>query len=142
MVRTHNGNWLSLEFNISVLGVGVMVFNATFNYISVISCRSVLFKDETGVSGENNGTIGSHWQTLSHNVVSITPHHERGSHDITEILLKVALNTINQTSWKIWRDVYYILHTFLSGVKIYPMFLCSFLLHWWKYTSVLIDTFQ
>jgi hypothetical protein len=36
MVRTHNGNWLSLEFNISVLGVGVMVFNATFNYISVI----------------------------------------------------------------------------------------------------------
>ena len=31
----------------------VMVFNATFNNISVISWRSVLLVDETGVSGEN-----------------------------------------------------------------------------------------
>ena len=31
-----------------------MVFNATFNNISVISWRSVLFVDETGVPGENH----------------------------------------------------------------------------------------
>ena len=31
----------------------VMVFNATFNNISVISWGSVLLVDETGVSGEN-----------------------------------------------------------------------------------------
>jgi len=29
-----------------------MVFNATFNNISVISCRSVLLVEETGIPGE------------------------------------------------------------------------------------------
>jgi hypothetical protein len=42
----------------------VMVFNATFNNISVISWRSVLLVDETG---ENHRPAVSHWQTLSHN---------------------------------------------------------------------------
>jgi len=45
----------------------VMVFNATFNNISVISWRSVLLVEERGVSA------ASHWQTLSHNAVSSTP---------------------------------------------------------------------
>jgi len=49
----------------------VMVFNATFNNISVISWWSVLLVEETGVPGENRWQ--SHWQTLSHNVVSNTP---------------------------------------------------------------------
>jgi hypothetical protein len=31
---------------------GIMVFNATFNNISVISWRSVLLVEETGVPGE------------------------------------------------------------------------------------------
>jgi len=31
-----------------------MVFNATFNNISVISSRSVLLVEETGVPGENH----------------------------------------------------------------------------------------
>jgi len=31
-----------------------MVFNATFNNISVISWQSVLFVEETGVHGENH----------------------------------------------------------------------------------------
>ena len=44
-----------------------MVFNATFNNISVISWRSVLLVEETGVPREN------HRQTLSHTVVSSTP---------------------------------------------------------------------
>jgi len=59
--------------------VKVMVFNATFNNISVISWRSVLleYPKETGVPGENHQHTASHWQTLSHNVVSIMPHHER-----------------------------------------------------------------
>jgi hypothetical protein len=38
-----------------------MVFNATFNNISVISWRSFLLVEESGVHGENNR------QTLSHN---------------------------------------------------------------------------
>jgi hypothetical protein len=50
--------------------VRVMVFNATFNNISVISWQSVLLVEETGVSRENDQPDASHWQTLSHNVVS------------------------------------------------------------------------
>ena len=46
-----------------------MVFNATFNNISVISWRSVLLVEETGGPEENHRPVGSHWQTLSHNVV-------------------------------------------------------------------------
>jgi hypothetical protein len=34
--------------------VRVMVFNVTFNNISVILCRSVLLVEETGVPGENH----------------------------------------------------------------------------------------
>ena len=51
-----------------------MVFNATFNNISVISWRSVLLVEETGGPGENHRPGASHCQTLSHNVVSSTPY--------------------------------------------------------------------
>jgi hypothetical protein len=51
----------------------VMVFNATFNNISVISWQSVLLVVETGAPGENHQPTASHWQTLSHNVALSTP---------------------------------------------------------------------
>jgi len=54
-----------------------MVFNATFNNISIISWWSVLL-EETTVHGQNYQHVASHWQTLSHNVVSSTPFHEQG----------------------------------------------------------------
>jgi hypothetical protein len=50
-----------------------MVFNATFNNISVISWRSVLLVEETRVLGENHRPVANHRQTLSHNV-SDTPY--------------------------------------------------------------------
>jgi hypothetical protein len=50
-----------------------MVFNATFHNISVISWRSVLLVEETGIPKENHRPVTSHWQTLSLNVVSSTP---------------------------------------------------------------------
>ena len=59
-----------------------MVFNATFNNISVISCQSVF------IGGGNRSTqrkpstcrnYASHQQTLSHNVESSTLRHERNS---------------------------------------------------------------
>jgi hypothetical protein len=53
-----------------------MVFNAPFNNISVISWRSVLLVEETGVPGENHRPAASHWQIVSHNVVSSTPKEE------------------------------------------------------------------
>jgi hypothetical protein len=37
--------------------VWFMVFNATFNNISVISWRSVLLVEETGVPGENHRPV-------------------------------------------------------------------------------------
>jgi len=46
-----------------------MVFNVTYNNISVISWRSVLLLEQTG---ENRRPAVSHCQTLSHNVVSNT----------------------------------------------------------------------
>jgi hypothetical protein len=44
-------------------GLGIMMFTATFNNISTIS---------------NHRTATGHWQTLSRNVVSSTPHNIRG----------------------------------------------------------------
>jgi hypothetical protein len=114
-----------------------MVFNATFNNISVISWRSFLLAEETGGPGENHRTLSlnvvqltlieirtlnisgidndcidsckSNYQTIT----ATTAHHKvrwfspgppvssankNDRHDITEILLKVALNTIKQTN--------------------------------------------
>jgi hypothetical protein len=51
--------------------VCLMVFNATFNNISVLSWRSVLLVEETGGPGENHRSVASHCQTLSHNVVHL-----------------------------------------------------------------------
>jgi hypothetical protein len=50
-----------------------LMLNTTFNNISVI------LVEETGVPWENHQHVASHLQTLSHNVVSCTPRHERGS---------------------------------------------------------------
>ena len=54
-------------------GVAVVVFNATFKNISVISWQSVLLVGETGVPRENHWPVASHWQALSHKVVSSIP---------------------------------------------------------------------
>jgi hypothetical protein len=56
-----------------------MVFNATFNNISVLSWGAVLLVEEIRVPEENYRPAASHWQTLLHNVVSSTSCHERDS---------------------------------------------------------------
>ena len=72
------------------MGLGwVMVFNATFNNISVISWWSVLFVEETELLEDNHRPVESHWQTLSHNVVSGTPRHVR----VFEITTVVVIGT-------------------------------------------------
>ena len=53
--------------------VWFMLFNATF----IISCVSVLLVEETGVPRENHRPVANHIQTLSHNVVLSTLHHEQ-----------------------------------------------------------------
>jgi len=53
------------NLNPGLVRVGVMVFIATFNNISVISWQSVLLVEESGVPWENHQPATSHWQTLS-----------------------------------------------------------------------------
>jgi uncharacterized membrane protein len=70
MIKTEN--W-QLNLNIIFKMVWFVVFNATFNNISVLSWWSVLLVEETGVPGENHWPAASHPQALSHNVVSSAP---------------------------------------------------------------------
>ena len=44
-----------------------LVFNATFNNISVIPWRSVLLVEETEEPWGSHRPVASHWQTWSHN---------------------------------------------------------------------------
>ena len=46
-----------------------MVFNAIFNNISDISWLSIVLVEETGVLREYHGSVASHREILSHNVV-------------------------------------------------------------------------
>ena len=62
--KTSIGIILVLYFVHQFPGGWFMVFNATFNNISVISLQSVLLVEETG---ENHHPVTSHGRTLSHN---------------------------------------------------------------------------
>jgi hypothetical protein len=55
IIRRRNG-----AKTISPIEIRVVVFNATFNNISAISWRSVLFVQENGVPGENNIPAETH----------------------------------------------------------------------------------
>ena len=66
--------------------------------------ESVLLVEETGVPRENHRPVASHWQTLSHNVVSSTPRHE---------LKQDYLNLLN----------IYITKTLMASVRL--LHLCS-----------------
>ena len=50
-----------------------IVFYVIFNNNTYISWRWVLFVEEIRIPEENHRPTASHWQTLSHNVVSSTP---------------------------------------------------------------------
>jgi hypothetical protein len=64
-------NYLEVQFN--VLFVCLMVFNATFNSISVISLRSVLLVQETGGPGENHRQISQVTDKLCHIMLYTSP---------------------------------------------------------------------
>ena len=57
-----------LEKKIKVV-VLVMVFNATFNNISVLSWQSVLLVEETGVPGENPRPAAGHYNFYNSKVI-------------------------------------------------------------------------
>ena len=73
---------------------GFMVFNATFNTISVISCRSVLLVEETGGPGEKHRPVASH---VSNNVA----HLEIQTHNnMVNAYVAVNPTTIRPRSWR------------------------------------------
>jgi hypothetical protein len=49
-----------------------MVFNATFNNISVISWRSVLLVEESGVPGENHRPVASQTNFITYFYIEYT----------------------------------------------------------------------
>ena len=55
------------------IGVMVVVFNATFRNISVISWRSALLVQESGVPEENHRPATSHWKTMTYIEIAIWP---------------------------------------------------------------------
>ena len=62
--------------NIKGFGFGLWWFNATFNNISTITWRLFVLVEESGVLGDiHHRPDTSHWQTLSHYVVSSTSRH-------------------------------------------------------------------
>jgi hypothetical protein len=66
--------WMDHQQNIYIwmcLGLGFLVFNATFNNISVISWRSVLLMEETGVPRENHRPVASNIQLLHLNEINM-----------------------------------------------------------------------
>jgi hypothetical protein len=105
-----------------------VVFNATFNNISVISWRSVLLVEGTGVPGENHWPVASHW---CWQFVSSTPprwlsvflfNSERNS----SVPTKKTFCTKNICRWntgKCWRKVFFHWNT-LFVVKFYNIKPC------------------
>ena len=83
--------------------VWFMLLNATLHNSSVITWWSVLLVDETGVPVENHQPVTSHWQTLSHNVVSSMP---RLTHKIINRIQNQHIVLYQSVSW----EIYYI-HT-------------------------------
>ena len=80
VTRTPQINYIEAPLTLSLnIEGGSRVLSATFNNMSAISGGggSDLLVEETGVHGENNPPIASHWHTLSHNIVSSTPRCER-----------------------------------------------------------------
>jgi hypothetical protein len=124
-------------------GLEVMVFNATLNSISDILWWSVLLVEETKVPGENHQPVASHWQILSHNVVSsitclsgIRTHNVSGDrhdhHDIIEILLKLALSTITLTPFDIVMEFVKHFHQNIIDNVIVIFEKCGEIYWWWN----------
>ena len=97
---------MSLVFsNKRMVWVGFMVFNATFNNISVIWWRSVLSVDGPG---ENHRPVTSHWPTWSHNVVLLAQSGSRTHNS----------STINGDRQIKWRQFLFRLNQELYGISV------------------------
>ena len=105
------------------------MLNATFSNISVISWWSVLLMEEIGVPGQTHPPVPSHWQTLSHNIVSSTPRHERAlssqrksttASGVTQIAIHETMSEqaqlYNTIVYSIYGACHVVLISFISSV--------------------------
>ena len=109
------------------------MFNATFNYISVISSRSVLLVEETGIPKGRHKSLTN----LSHDVVSSTPRHEWGSNS----QLMHGTNMEHPFTGKSWRTkhlniVYYMRKKIYLWGSFYSIF--SFMCMFWFCRSLCV----
>jgi len=78
--------------------IKVMVFNATFNNISLISWRTVLFVEDTEVPGENHRHTASHWQTF--HIMLYWVNLAWAGFKLTKlVIVYVVINPIDIRSW-------------------------------------------
>jgi hypothetical protein len=61
------------------LGLGLCCLTSLSTTFQLYNGGQFYLVEETGLPGENHRPVISHWQTLSHNVLSSTPRHDRGS---------------------------------------------------------------
>jgi hypothetical protein len=59
-IKQHEPPVFTTAYKLQISWFWLMVFNATFNNISVISWQSVLLVEETGVPGQNHRPVTSH----------------------------------------------------------------------------------
>ena len=101
--KNHNLELYTLYYIYIYMDNWFMVFNATFNNILVISWWSELLVEETGVPRENHRLVTSHWQTLSHNVVSSIPRYKQGLNSQLEwwyaLIAQVVVHPTTIWSW-------------------------------------------
>ena len=121
----------------------VLVFNATFNNSSGYIVALSFIGGENGAPEEIQKSAVSHWQTLSHNVVSCTPHHERGSnsqhkynyHTMTTMTVPLCYG-IWLTSWRTWIDLV-LQYTLEFYLTCFIVFACG----WYRSRPVCHSTF-
>ena len=98
---------------------------------------SVLLVEETGVSGENHQPVANHWQTLSHNVVSIL--FILVTQYSNKISLKICLyngwyeyaNSCKNKNWKkkylyVKKIKYWNIIFFFIQISFFPIFFFNF----------------
>ena len=84
-----------------------MVFNTTSNNISVLSWRSVLLVEETGVSWENHRPVASHWK-LYHIMLNRENHRPVASHwKLYHIMLYRENHRPVASHWKLYHIMLY-----------------------------------